>query len=86
MSEFFSFLKFDLESLEGYLYPDTYIVDPANFKINNFVIMQLEQFETKVYNELFAGKYNNETIYDVVNLASIVQKEESIDANKATVA
>lgn len=78
LSEFFNFLKNkDLESLEWFLYPDTYWIDSKNFKINNFVIMQLETFEKKVYKKLFEWKYNNETIYDVINLASIVEKEES---------
>jgi hypothetical protein len=48
--------------------------------------MLLENFEKKVYKKLFEGKYNNETTYDVINLASIVEKEESITENKPTVA
>lgn len=86
LRQFFPFLDLSLESLEGYLYPDTYSVDSATFKINNFVIMQLEEFEKKVYEKLFKDKHDNKTIYDVINLASIVEKEESITENKATVA
>jgi len=86
LKQFFPFLDLNLESLEGYLYPDTYSVDSATFKINNFVIMQLEEFEKKVYEKLFKDKHDNKTIYDVINLASIVEKEESITENKATVA
>ena len=48
LSDFFSFLKNDkLTSLEWYLYPDTYRIDTANFKINNFTVMLLENFEKK---------------------------------------
>ena len=87
LSDFFSFLKNDkLTSLEWYLYPDTYRIDTANFKINNFTVMLLENFEKKVYKKLFEGKYSNQTTYDVINLASIVEKEESITENKPTVA
>ncbi|PZM82187.1 endolytic transglycosylase MltG [Candidatus Gracilibacteria bacterium] len=88
LSEFFPFLKNEnLESLEGFLYPDTYRIDSSSFKINNFVIMQLEEFEKKVYDKLFAGKYDNKTIYDVINLASIVEKEEGrIKENQPVVA
>lgn len=77
-SQYYDFLKSDkIESLEWFLYPDTYKIDTQNFKINVLVTLQLDEFEKKVYNKLFAWKYNNETIYDVVNLASIVEKEES---------
>lgn len=87
LSEFFPFLKLEtLESLEWFLYPDTYRIDKKNFKINNFVISQLENFEKKVYEKLFSWKYDNSTTYDVVNLASIVEKEEWKSENKATVA
>ena len=86
--KYFEFLNIDnLESLEWYLYPDTYRIDTKNFKINNLVQKQLEEFENQVYKKIFKWKYNNETIYDVINLASIVEKEESlIKENQATVA
>lgn len=83
LSEFFPFIKW-VESLEWFLYPDTYSTK-IDFHINLFVIQQLENFEKKVYNKLLT-KYSNETIYDVITLASIVEKEEKHSKNKATVA
>lgn len=101
LSKFFQFLD-NQETLEWYLYPDTYEINKDNFKINEFVIMQLEAFETKVYNKLFinkphswilspsqekeATKYSNDVIESVVNLASIVEKEERNIIEKPTVA
>lgn len=77
LSKFFKFLKNNnLESLEWFLYPDTYQVDWADFKINNFVIMQLENFEKRVYERLFTEDFDNQKLYEIVNLASIVEKEE----------
>jgi UPF0755 protein len=67
------------------LYPDTYTVISNNFKINVFVIKQLDNFEIKVYNKLFS-EYENEKIEEVINLASIVEKEEKNPAEKKAVA
>lgn len=84
LTEFFPFLNW-LETLEWYLYPDTYTVISNNFKINVFVIKQLDNFEIKVYNKLFS-EYENEKIEEIINLASIVEKEEKNIAEKSTVA
>lgn len=86
LTKFFPFLEW-VTTLEWYLYPDTYTIDPAQFAINKFVIFQLETFETKVYNKLFKNSdINNANFQSVINLASIVEKEEKITANKKTVA
>jgi len=84
LSSFFSFIDNQI-TLEWFLYPDTYNVDSANFKINSFVIKQLETFETKVYNNILS-KLDNQTITDLINLASIVEKEEKNDDEKPNVA
>lgn len=86
LTEFFPFIE-NLTSLEWYLYPDTYAIDPATFAINKFVILQLETFETKVYNKLFwDADISLENFQSVINLASIVEKEEKNSAEKSTVA
>jgi UPF0755 protein len=87
LKEFYSFLKSDFISLEWYLYPDTYSLK-VPFKINELVIKQLDNFEIKVYNKLFKEekKLTNDTIYDVITLASIVEKEEKNPLEKSTVA
>jgi len=86
LKEFYSFLKSDFISLEWYLYPDTYSLK-VPLKINELVIKQLDNFEIKVYNKLFKEtKLTNNIIYDVINLASIVEKEEKNPLEKSTVA
>lgn len=91
LSEFFDFLD-EQETLEWYLYPDTYKISPLNFKINNFVILQLNTFEQKIYNKLFIDEVTKEALYSnviiesVVNLASIVEKEEKNKSEQKTVA
>jgi cell division protein YceG involved in septum cleavage len=74
------------------LYPDTYKINPISFKINNFVILQLNNFEEKVYNKIFIDEvtkkplYSNSIIESVINLASIVEKEEKNTLQKPVVA
>lgn len=90
LSKFFHFLD-NQETMEWYLYPDTYDINKSNFKINEFVIKQLDAFEMKVYNKLFLDenktpKYNNNIINSIINLASIVEKEERDPLEKPTVA
>lgn len=90
LSKFFPFLE-EQSTLEWYLYPDTYNILPDNFKINDLVITQLEAFEYKVYNILFLNedktkKHTNKVIESVVNLSSIVEKEEKNKLEKPTIA
>lgn len=84
LTEFFPFIKW-LETLEWFLYPDTYKVVIEWFKINVFVIKQLENFENKVYNEILVN-LDNQTTEDVIKLSSIVEKEEKNTEEKPTVA
>jgi len=84
LTEFYKFINW-LNTLEWYLYPDTYTVDSDNFKINNLVIKQLDSFESKVYNKILSNM-DNKKIEELVNLASIVEKEEKNSDEKPIVA
>ncbi|MDP2396125.1 MAG: hypothetical protein Q8S84_03015 [bacterium] len=53
--------------------------------MNNLVTKQLDSFEIKVYNKILSDLTNKE-IEEIVNLASIVEKEEKIKKEKAKVA
>jgi len=84
LKEFFPFI-WDIESLEWFLYPDTYRTNISPFKINNFVIKQLETFEVKVYEKILKN-LDTKTITEIVNLSSIVEKEERNNNEKPIVA
>jgi UPF0755 protein len=84
LTEFFPFIK-GLNTLEWFLYPDTYKIEIGNFKINEFVIKQLENFENRVYKNILSWLENNKVI-DLINLASIVEKEEKNTTAKPIVA
>lgn len=68
--------------MEGYLYPDTYNVDKNKPLIPQLVNKQLQNFEAKVQKNIT----NITDEYNMIILASILEKEERNNANKATVA
>lgn len=62
-------------SLEGYLYPDTYYVY-RDSESNEIIKKMLDNFNKKVTPEIINQiKAKNMTLYEVLTLASIVQKE-----------
>ncbi len=86
LTKFYKFLDKDFISLEWYLYPDTYSLKYP-LKINELVIKQLDTFEKKVYEKILSEKkLTNDEIYDLINLASIVEKEEKNNSQKRIVA
>ncbi len=85
LSKYYNFIYPELNTLEWYLYPDTYSIDENNFWINKLVIKQLDNFEKKVYDKILK-KYSPEKIQEILKLASIVEKEEKNKINKPIVA
>lgn len=85
LSERFKFLDKNLTTLEWFLYPDTYRILANNFDIWTFVSRQLVNFENRVYNSILKN-YDTKKIVEIVNLASIVEKEERNINEKPTVA
>jgi UPF0755 protein len=73
-------------SLEGYLFPDTYFMRP-NMTASGVVDVLLNTFETKVGTTLrTASAARNMAIYDIVKLASIVEREARDRKESATIA
>jgi len=87
-----------LRSLEGFLYPDTYFLDQDADVVSALVRVQLDTFATRVWAVLqddlasFYARLSQDfprvqfAWYDVVRLASVIQKEERIAANQPTIA
>lgn len=59
--------------LEGYLFPDTYYIDPINFYSENLIQLMLNNFETKLGDEL--NKDHGRDLTEIMIMASIVEKE-----------
>lgn len=76
--EYYSFLdqkvvKFLTLPLEGYLFPDTYFLNPVDFKPYDLIYLALDNFEKK-FEEL--KKYiKNRSISEILTMASIIEKE-----------
>lgn len=85
-------------SLEGFLYPETYFLDKDADIVSSLVRVQLDTFGSKVWDVLssdiaafstrLAGDFPRVQFswYDIVRLASVIQKEERIAANQPTIA
>lgn len=80
----FPFLQEAL-TLEGFLYPDTHFVLKDNFQVESYMNMLLKNFERKISTPLLEEK-TPEEIIEIINLASIVEREEKNDDEKPTVA
>lgn len=84
-------------SLEGFLFPDTYEL-PGESTPANLVDLMLATFDARVAPEIdgrLAGKmifdletgdYRAMTLYDVVTLASIVEREAVVDEERSVIA
>jgi UPF0755 protein len=73
-------------SLEGYLYPDTYFID-QNTSLENLIAKALNNFDKKLTTELRQEIANqNKTIFEVISLASIIEREVSKDEDKQMIA
>jgi UPF0755 protein len=70
--------------LEGYLFPDTYFIDPQNFYSENLIQMMLDNFSAKLGDEL--DKTHDHSLSDIIIMASIMEKEVRTDKDRPIVA
>jgi UPF0755 protein len=75
-------------SLEGYLFPETYAVDPDRFTARAFIQRQLDTFSRTFWKpETNSGKdMGKRTLHQVVTMASMVVREEPTPKQRAMVA
>lgn len=71
------------QSLEGYLFPDTYFLDPDNVTAKALIIRMLQNFENRT-SGLFGS--NKHSIHEIITMASMIEKEERDNDEKPTVA
>jgi len=73
------------DSLEGYLFPETYQIEPENFDVARFIQRQLDMFDQK-----FATKYRSasgkRSLGEVVIMASMIVREEPTERHRPMVA
>ena len=83
----FSYLKEDdIISLEGFLYPETYYIEEQLSEKE--ILSQMLSAFNNIYSDKFKEKQKelNMTLQQVVSLASIVEKEAVLDADRPTIA
>ncbi len=74
-----------IQSLEGYLFPDTYYI-ASGMKAQDIIDMMLNRFEeivVPVWNSSGIKKYS---LHQILTLASIVEKEAEIDSERPIIA
>ncbi|HZY41044.1 MAG TPA: endolytic transglycosylase MltG, partial [Anaerolineae bacterium] len=85
----FSFLN-DLPagaSLEGYVFPDTYGVPRDKVTARDIIAMALRNFDRQVTAQMRADlQAQGRTLYDAIRLASIVEREAAVEAERPTIA
>jgi UPF0755 protein len=86
-SQEYDFLKDKPENLnlEGYLFPDTYHIDPAS-DIEGIVKKTLDNFDKKLEQQLRDQiKMQQKTIFKIITMASLIEKEVITYKDKQTV-
>lgn len=59
--------------IEGYLYPDTYFLDPQDFKPHDLIYLAIDNFEQKTKELL--PKISRHSINEIITMASIIENE-----------
>ncbi len=73
-------------SLEGYLFPETYNV-PVDTSVDGVLTLVLGTFDQRVTDEMRkAAAASKMTLYDVVTLASIVEREAAVPSERPLIA
>ena len=82
----YAFLKSSpIESLEGYLFPDTYYI-ASGMKAQDIIEMMLSRFEEIVIPVWNSSRMNKYSLHQILTLASIVEKEAEIDSERPVIA
>jgi peptidoglycan lytic transglycosylase G len=76
----------DAKNLEGFLFPDTFELKP-NAPVADLVQLQLQDFKRRIKGlDMSYAKKKNLTVYDVVTIASMVEREAMVDRERPLVA
>lgn len=81
--KFYPFLE--NKPLEGYLFPDTYFLDPSNFKPESLLYKCLNNFKKKTEALLTDIKKSKHTLHEIITIASIIEKEVKSSEDRALV-
>src|SRR5207248_242384 len=75
------------QSLEGYLFPDTYFVDAETITPKELVLKMLDNFNKKLTSELRSGiAADGYSFHQIVTMASLIEKESRNNSEKPIIA
>ncbi len=73
--------------LEGFLFPDTYFLDSGHFKNENLIDLMLKNFQKKTPKQFLENeKQAAQSLFDIIIVASIVEKEVKTAKDRPIVA
>jgi len=72
-------------SLEGYLFPETYRIDPERFNVNTFITRQVQTFHDRFYDP-HRNQFGDRSLHEVVLMASLLEREEPTPEKRPLVA
>ncbi len=76
----------ELSTLEGFLMPETYMVPSEGFAVDAFVQRQLDTFTERFQGIGGVDKLGERALYEVVIVASMLEREEPRPSNRPIVA
>lgn len=74
------------ETLEGYLFPETYMVDPTRFTVDGFIQRQLDLLGERFVGKHDAAALEGRGLHALVTMASMLEREEPTPAQRPLVA
>lgn len=72
------------DTLEGFLYPETYMVTPDRFEVHALIQRQLDTFDQRWYHAAKASLPR--PLHDIVVMASMIEREEPSPVNRPLIA
>lgn len=80
----YSFVR-NVPSLEGYLFPDTYFIDPKTFTVESMIRRMLDNFTIKMGDLLYYQGEEKSSLHQKIIMASIIEKEVRSDKDRKLV-
>jgi len=88
--EYYEFLSPEVQGslsfpIEGYLFPDTYFLEPTNFHPDHVIYKALDNFEKKIEPYIQKIKNSGRSFHEIITMASILEKEVISDEDRRKV-
>ena len=85
-SRFHADFPLPTDTLEGYLFPETYMVDPRTFTVDGLIQRQLDLLDTRFVSRHSPQELDHRGLPAIIIMASMLEREEPEPANRPLVA